>query len=433
MLNKPQNDLFVKPDQLCVGLFVHLDLNWTQHPFSFSSFKIEKPDQIATIQKLGLEKIRYSPQKSDCPPVEIKAAPKKVTEPVITQPVITQPTPPTPEEKQTFQGKMALVDRMALQAQKVIDCEREFLAHLRALKLLWQNLFSNPQLVGEQATKMVDGMAASAMMESDIGIHLVIDHKADADIYSHAMNVTVLSMILAKEMGHTEEEIRLVGLGALFHDVGCSEMLRKIKEKSAALTPKETEMLHQHCKKGVDICNKMQLPYESLLIVWQHHERIDGSGYPEKLRDKQLSPLANIVAVADAFDELCNPLNMAKGHTAHESLSIIYAQQRNCFDAKALTSLVHCMGVYPPGTLVLLSNGFIGMVVAVNSKRPLKPTVLVYDAANSKNQPIVIDIEAEAGLSVSKTISANQLSPEIFEYFSPGKRTSYYFKGVSQS
>jgi len=402
VLNKPQNDLFVKPDQLCVGLFVHLDLNWTQHPFSFSSFKIEKPDQIATIQKLGLEKIRYSPQKSDCFPVEIKAA-APAAEPVVEQ---------------------------AIAPEKVMACEREFTANLRALKLLWQNLFANPLMVAAQATKMVDGMASSAMMESNIGIHLVIDHKAGADIYSHAMNVTVLSMILAKEMGHTQEEIRLVGLGALFHDVGCTDVLRKIKEKAPPLTTKETEMLHQHCKKGVDICNKMQLPYESLLIVWQHHERIDGSGYPEKLKDKQLSPLANIVAVADAFDELCNPLNMAVAHSAHESLSIIYAQKRNCFDAKALTSLVHCMGVYPPGTLVLLSNGFIGMVVAVNSKRPLKPTVLVYDAANSKNQAIVIDIEAEAGLSVTKTINANQLSPEIFEYFAPGRRTSYYLKSV---
>ena len=432
MLNKTPNDLFVKPDQLCVGLFVHLDLNWTQHPFSFSSFKIEKPEQIAIIQKLNLEKIRYSPQKSDCFPVEMKAPPVTAAEPLRQEapaPTLTPPlTPPTAQEKQTYQGKLQLIDRMALQAEKIIACEREFVAQLRALKTLWQNLFANPVGVAEQATKMVDGIAGSAMMESDVAIHLVIDHKAGTDIYSHAMNVTVLSMLLAKEMGRTEQEIRLIGLGALFHDVGCSDLPRKIKEKAEPLTANETEILHQHCKKGVDICNKMQLPYESLLIVWQHHERIDGTGYPEKLKDKQLSPLANIVAVADAFDELCNPLNMTKAHTAHESLSIIYAQQRNSFDGKALTALVHCMGVYPPGTIVLLSNGFVGMVVAVNSKRPLKPTVLVYDAANSKNQPIVIDIEAEVGLSITKTVSPNQLSPEIFEYFSPGKRTTYYLK-----
>jgi putative nucleotidyltransferase with HDIG domain len=409
---------------------VHLDLNWTKHPFSFSSFKIEKPEQIATIQGLGLNKIRYTPQKSDCPPAEPHLeAPTKLAD-VKPQTPIAIDKAEAGAEQPAFESKRNLIDRMAQQAEKILECEREFLAHIKALRLLWQNLFSNPLKVSEEATKMVNVLAKSAMMESEIAIHLMIDHKNGSDIYSHAMNVTVLSMILAKEMGRTEEEIQLIGLGALFHDVGCSDLPRKIKEKTEPLTAMEVEILHQHCKKGIDICNKLQLPYESLLIVWQHHERIDGSGYPEKLRDQQLSPLANIVAVADAFDEYCNPLNMAHAHTPHESLSIIYAQQRAKFDAKPLTALVHCLGVYPPGTIVLLSNGFIGMVVGVNTKRPLKPTVLVYDAANLKNEVIVIDIELEAGLSVTKTINPNQLSPEIFDYFSPGKRTSYYFKGV---
>ena len=428
MLRSSQRDVFVKPDQLCVGLYVHLDINWTKHPFSFSSFKIEKPDQIAAIKSLGLEKIRYTPQKSDCDPLDLAATSVAAPEAKIANPVeVVAPV----VEKPGFQEKLHLIDRMARQAVKVIECEREFAANLRALKLLWQNLFSDPLMVTRQTTKMVDGMAESAMMESEIAIHLMIDQKNGSDMHSHAMNVTILSMILAKEMGHPLEEIKLVGLGALFHDVGCSEVSRKLKEKTQPLTPLETDILQQHCKKSIDICNRLQLPYEALLIVWQHHERVDGSGYPERLRDRQLSPLANIVAVADAFDELCNPENPAKAHTAHETLSIIYAQQRSRFDAKILTALVHCLGVYPPGTVVMLSNGFIGMVVGVNAKRPLKPVVLVYDVANIKNQAVVIDIEQEDGLSVTKTISPNQLSPAIYDYFSPGKRTSYYLKRSS--
>jgi putative nucleotidyltransferase with HDIG domain len=427
MLKNSQRDSYIKPDQLCVGLYVHLDLNWTKHPFSFSSFKIEKQDQITTIQSLGLQKVRYTPQKSDCNPPDISSTVSKAVE---VRDEINSDAVVDNEVSPAFQEKLNLIGRMAKQAEKILECEREFMANLRLLKQLWQNLFSNPASVSEAATKMVDGMAQSAMMESEIAIHLMIEHKNGADIYSHAMNVAVLSMILAKEMGHSLDEMKLIGLGALFHDAGCSDLPRRIKEKVEPLTAMEAEIMHQHCKKGIDICNKLQLPYEALLVVWQHHERIDGSGYPEKLKDKQISPLASIVAVADAFDELCNPLNPTVSHTPHESLSIIYAQQRAQFDAATLTALVHCLGVYPPGTIVLLSNGFIGMVVGVNPKRPLKPVVLVYDAANLKNEVVVIDIELEAGLSVTKTISPNQLSPEIFEYFSPGKRVSYYFKGV---
>jgi putative nucleotidyltransferase with HDIG domain len=231
-------------------------------------------------------------------------------------------------------------------------------------------------------------------------------------------------------MGYSAKELELIGLGALFHDVGCTDSLRQIKEKSEPLTPQEVEMLNQHCAKGVEISRALRLPEESLLIVAQHHECVDGSGYPEKCKGKQISSLAHIVAVSDAFDELCNPLNSFQAHTPHESLSIIYARQRARFDPQALTALVHCLGVYPPGTIVLLSNGFIGMVIAVNPTRPLKPTVLVYDATNTTNETIVIDIDSEPELSVTKTISPNQLSPEIVEYFSPSKRTSYYFRGV---
>ncbi|MET3105746.1 putative nucleotidyltransferase with HDIG domain [Oxalobacteraceae bacterium GrIS 1.18] len=425
MLSNSQRDSFIKPDQLCVGLFVHLDLNWTKHPFSFSSFKIERPDQIATIQGLGLQKIRYTPQKSDCVPPDEQLDGSRLA--TAKQQSATD-TVAIKEDNPTLDEKMRLIDRMARQAEKIMECEREFLANLRALKLLWQNLFSNPLMVSEQASKMVNGMASSAMMDSEIAIHLVIEHKNGSDIYTHAMNVAVLSMILAKDMGYSVEDMKLVGLGALFHDVGCSDLPRRITEKTEPLTAMEAEIMHQHCKKGIDICNKLQLPYEAMLIVWQHHERIDGTGYPERLKGEQISPLASIVGVADAFDELCNSQNPAQSHTPHESLSIIYAQQRSKFDGKSLTALVHCLGVYPPGTIVLLSNGFVGMVVAVNTKRPLKPTVLVYDAANLKNEVIVIDIEQEPGLSVTKTISPNQLSPEIFDYFAPGKRTSYYFK-----
>ena len=437
MLSNSQRDLFIKPAQLCVGLYVHLDLNWSKHPFSFSSFKIDKPEQVAIIHTLGLEKVRYSPHKSDCLPLALAVENDSAAGADVVAPELTPVAPPASdpvaaEENGGVQDKANLMSRMAAQAQKLIDCEREFLAHLELLKTIWKNLLSDPLTVAEQARGIVGSISESAMMESDVAIHLMIEQRNGTDILNHAMNVTVLSMVLAKEMGRTPEEIKLVGLGALFHDVACADMPRRILEKGergAPLIAADSELLMQHCKKGVDICNKLHLPYESLLIIWQHHERIDGSGYPEKLKDKQISPLANIVAVANAFDELCNPLDEEKSHTAHESLSIIYAQQRSRFDPTTLTALVHCLGVYPPGTVVLLSNGFIGMVVAVNPRRPLKPLVLIYDAANVKNQPIVIDIEAEIGLNVNKTINPAQLSPEMLSYFAPGKRASYYIKG----
>lgn len=435
MLSNSQRDVFIKPAQLCVGLYVHLDLNWSKHPFSFSSFKIDKVEQVATIQTLGLDSVRYSPHKSDCLPLVSAVIAEGADRPVLAVPEVAAALKLAQvPDHQAVQDKFNLMERMASQAQKIIACEREFLAHVELLKLIWKNLFADPLAGAEQARGMIGSISESAMLESDIAIHLMIEQTNGTDIYSHAMNVTVLSMVLAKEMKCSIEEIKLIGLGALFHDVGCAQLPAGNGEEdqgSESLTADQHQLLLlEHCKKGVDICNKLQLPYESVLIVWQHHERVDGSGYPDQLKHKQISPLANIVAVANAFDELCNPLVDERSHTAHESLSIIYAQQRSRFDSATLTALVHCLGVYPPGTIVLLSNGFIGMVVAVNPRRPLKPLILVYDTANVKNQPIVIDIEVEVGLHINKTLNPEQISPEILTYFSPSKRASYYIKGV---
>jgi putative nucleotidyltransferase with HDIG domain len=456
--NNSLNDAYIKPDQLCVGLYIHLDLSWTKHPFSFASFKIEKPDQISTIKGLGLKRIRYSPVKSDCAPVAIEVAPiaDSVTASAVDSSAAvslsnisvqnTEASAP-PESVSLAQAaldaiiqnaeapiceqKRLMMERMNKQGEKILACEHEFLAATRALKGMWQNMFSDPVGVSESATHMIDGMVESAMMEAEIAIHLMIDNKNGSDIYTHALNVAILSMILAKEMGFSIEEIKLIGLGAVFHDVGCTDIPRRIKEKIEPLTPAEAEVMHRHCKNGIDICNRLQLPYEALLIVWQHHERTDGSGYPARLKDKQISPLACIVAVADAFDEICNPVNKALAHSPHDALSLIYAQQRTKFDGRTLTALVHSLGVYPPGTIVLLSNGVIGMVVAVNAKRPLKPTVLVYDAAIPKDEVMLIDLEQDTSVSVTKTLSAHQLAPEILEFLAPGKRASYYFRPIA--
>lgn len=194
-----------------------------------------------------------------------------------------------------------------------------------------------------------------------------------------------------------------------------------------ALSKNEQALLEQHCGHGVQIGKKLGLAPEALLVIAQHHERVDGSGYPQKLRTPQLSLLSRIVAVVNAYDELCNPVNPARALTPHEALSTLYAKQRIQFDPLAMTTFVRCMGVYPPGTIVVLSNGSLGMVASVNSSRPLKPTILVYDPAVPKDEAILVDLEQEPDVSVSKTLKPQQLPPAAYDYLSPRKRMACYF------
>lgn len=406
---------YVTPGQLCLGLFVHLDLTWVNHPFTFSSFKIKTQEQIATIQGLGLTRIRYSPTKSDGPPSP---------EPAESAPPVAAPSPDT---DLAYQAKRQRLEKLAAQRAKVAACEREFLSTTRTIKSLNQNLFAKPEEAREQANILISAITDSMMVESDIAIQLMADKVGGEDTYLHSLNVTLLSMMLAKEMKAPVEAIKLLGMGAIFHDVGDAELPERVTRKMEPLAKNELALLQQHCAYGVNIGKKLGLPPEALLVIAQHHERVDGSGYPQKLQAAQLSLLSRIVAVVNAYDELCNPVNPARALTPHEALSTLYAQQRAQFDPLAMTTFVRCMGVYPPGTIVVLSNGALGMVASVNSSRPLKPTILVYDPAVPKDEAILVDLEQEPDVSVSKTLKPQQLPPAAYDYLSPRKRMSYYF------
>ena len=407
------------PDQLCVGLHIHLDLPWINHPFPFPSFKISSPEQIATIRRLGLKEIRYSPAKSDCRPVLAPPRGEPAAEAVEAARHGADDT--------ADQAKQARIRRLAEQHEKIAACEREYLNTTRQMKAVRQNLFSRPADVCEQASEAVARLADSMLVVGGLSIHLMSDKVAGDDVFNHSLNVCLLSMMVGKELALPADEIRLIGVGALLHDLGYAEIPGHIKNKTSALTRPEAALMRQHCAMGVTLGKKLGLPAEALLIIAQHHERIDGSGYPQGLRETQLSRLSRIVAVVENYEELCNPQYAGKAHTPHEALSMMYSEQRRQLDEPAVNAFIRCLGVYPPGTLVLLSNGMLGVVTSVNSAHLLKPTVMVYDAALAHGETILVDLDIDSEVTVSKTIRPQQLPPEVGQFFAARKRVAYYF------
>jgi hypothetical protein len=105
----------------------------------------------------------------------------------------------------------------------------------------------------------------------------------------------------------------------------------------------------------------------------------------------------------------------------------MFAKLRSKFDPKLLKVFIRCLGVYPPGTIVQLSNGYLGMVSTVNTARPMKPIVVVYDAEVPKEEAILLDMDTETDLNIAKAIRPGQVPREVYNYLSPRKRVSYYF------
>ena len=147
----PTTETYISPAQLCVGLHVQLDMPWTEHPFTFSSFKIKSLEQIVALQALGLTRIRFNQSKSDGEPL---AVPKGVP---------AEPAPPASHEGDPlYQAKRARVERLLAQQARVATCEREFLTSARAVKSINQNLFAKPDQSRQEAEWLVQELLAGA-------------------------------------------------------------------------------------------------------------------------------------------------------------------------------------------------------------------------------------------------------------------------------
>jgi len=310
--------------------------------------------------------------------------------------------------------------------------EKEFQQASETVKNITRNIHSRPQEVRQEAEILVDRMVESMLAKGDVMIHAMSEKLGD-DVYYHALNVTVLSLILAKALGMNEQESKHLGMGAVFHDVGKVEIPHKILMKTEPLTKSEQSFYELHCEYGLNIAVKAGFSKQAAEIVMQHHECIDGSGYPGKLKAEKISPLSKVVSIVNAYDNLCNPTNLADALTPHEALSQMFAVKRNKFDAVALKAFIHCLGVYPPGSVVQLSNEMLGMVLSVNSAKPLKPNVLVYDPDIPKDEAVIVNLEQESDLNISKSLRPGQLPREVYQYLNPRKRVTYYFDPKKQN
>ena len=398
-----------------------------EHPFTFGSFKIKSADQIETLKKLGLKQIRYSPIKSDVSPLAI--APPEAS-PAITEfptPIIEAEPEPDPALQALLEAKRARLKQHEHRQVQLNACEKAFGQAAKVVRNINAQIHTQPKETVATADELVGKMLDSLLSDSDIAIHLMNGKAAGDDGYFHSLNASVLALMLGREMKLSREQIRILGLASLFHDIGKSEVPDRILLKTEGLNRAEQAIVEQHCQWGVEAVHRAGLEVAVLKVIAQHHEMCDGTGYPHKLSIDKIDPLARILALVNTYDNYCNKINSAQSLTPHEGLALMFAHQKAKFDPVPLNHFIKCLGVYPPGTLVMLSNECYGLVVSVNTSRPLKPQVLVFDPENTPNESIVLDLEFEKGLNISKSIKVAQLPRDAAFFLSPKKRMTYFF------
>ena len=411
----------VSVDRLREGVFISLDLKWFEHPFLFSSFKITKPEQLAILRELGISSVVCIPEKSDVLPLPQSSALNRTPEQVAA--TLTG----NADSQKLWELKKERIQRLRERRAKDAQCEKQFAKSLDRVKHVMRDIESGSKEAFEESDRLMKGIVESLMPEKESAVQLMNTKFGKENVFFHSLNVSVLSMMLGREYGFDAEAMRLLGLGALFHDIGKSRVPKSILHKTTPLTRAEQAFYQLHPKYGGEILSRLEgIPPEVLDIVFQHHERNDGKGFPRQLEGEQISILARIVCLVNVYDNHCNKFNPADSMTPHEALAYMFSIQKDSFDKELLALFIQCLGVYPPGTIVKLSNGFTGMVITVNPRDPLHPSLLMYNPEIPKQEALVIDLRDEPGFSIEGSLKPAHLPQEVFDYLSPRTRVTYY-------
>ncbi len=421
-MNLPEERIAI--EQLRVGLYVRLE-SWMQHPFLFSSFKIRSEKQVQALRALGLKEIIYVPGRSDVAPGPPPAkGGVQATEPP------PEPSPKTNHDLEAMWAeKLARRQKVAERRAAIVQCERRFNASVTSVKTMLRGLFAKPKESVEQAKTVVAEMVGSLLSEKEVVIHLMSSKSGDENAYYHALNVTVLSLLLAKEGGYSPEEMHDLGVGALLHDIGKERIPSKILMKREPWTAAEQNFYQQHVMYGMELAQKLpDVPPGALEVIACHHEMLDGSGFPARLRGERIGRLARVTAITNSYDNLCNRVNPADSMTPAEALSFMFKKQREKYDPVLLKLFIHNLGIYPPGSIVQLNNDAIGIVTSVNYDRLLQPTLLLYDPEVPKEEAIIFDLEDEPDLAVVRTLRPSSLPPQVYGYLNPRVRINYYME-----
>lgn len=227
-------------------------------------------------------------------------------------------------------------------------------------------------MTGNITNELMRTLEANNAIAVDIGSLKVSDEYT----FRHSVDVATMAMIIARKYGLNEKEIHDVGIAGLLHDIGKMRIPQEILNKPSRLTEQEFEVMKKHARYGYDMLReKTGFNNNVLLGVLQHHEKLNGTGYPDRLADKDIHLYARIIAVADIYDSLVTRRAYKQKISKRDSIEIIMAMTSE-LDIFVMQSFLDSVILYPVDSIVTLSNGEEAKVVKNNPGFMLRPTVV---------------------------------------------------------
>ena len=259
--------------------------------------------------------------------------------------------------------------------------------------------------------QILDGLVGDLLeqveMDADLLLNLTHMKSYDNYLFSHAVNVSIMSIIIGEQLGYSKAELGQLGVAALLHDIGMLRISVKTWRNNGSLTPDEYQEVRNHPFYGAEYLSK-KMTEDIRAVAAQHHERYDGSGYPRGLKGSNINYKARIVALADVYDALISDRPYRARLNPQEAIRLIVSDQEG-FDPQLLKVFLLTMAVYPIGTYVKLNTGEIGKVIRITKNQPFRPILTIYSDRHGKilEVPIRLDLNQDENhlLYVKETLT----------------------------
>ncbi|MDH4320942.1 MAG: HD-GYP domain-containing protein [Desulfobulbaceae bacterium] len=361
----------VKVEQLRPGVFVdRFDSGWLSHPFLFNRKRIKDRHAIDKMKEWGVEHVYIDTDRG----LDVEDGRR-----------VREPEPESAVEIDFVESGTEAVEPPLIHVpfqEAIVEAKVVRSKARRVIHRLLDDARGGNAIDIDEAHDLVTDMDNSVRRNKDALLLLMQVRNRDEYTFMHSVSVGALLIAFCRSMGLDGEAARTIGLGGLLHDVGKMGVPLDILNKPASLTEAEFAIIKQHAVYCRDILEKMDnVPETAALIARQHHERFDGTGYPYNLKGDEISPAAQMAGIVDVFDAITADRCYHNGMDQVSALRKIYGMRGSHFNEKLVQRFIRCVGVYPPGTVVRLASGRIGVVVE-NTDNLLKPLVrVVYDAS----------------------------------------------------
>ena len=419
----------VKAEELHIGTFIKLSGSWFEHPFPTNSFKIKSEKELSILRGLRKTQIFIDSDRSDPPPqMEEELDPKSSQQSTRED---SQVESQEPEQAPTLTAEQAKIERRKV----LIQAEEDYKHVVNGTKTLIREIkngyvrgITQAETLVDQIDDMLKGDGTIVALMNLMGPKEVGGEFYYHSLYYHSLNVSILSIAIGRELDLPEEDVNNMGIGGLLHDIGYLSGLNQFTTKRSLQNKEELRTINRHPINGQLMVDKgFGLSPDALAIISEHHERLNGSGFPKGLKNEAIHPLAKIVGIVDAFDELCNNPDLQESLTPYEALARLYRKRKVEFMEKPVEALIGTLGVFPPSSLVELSDGRIGVICTINLNDRMRPQVLLYSEQHPRTDAPILDLAKEAPtLTLKQGLRPIQVPPKIWEYLNSRGMISFF-------